>query len=91
MKILLSYYRTSPSLQATDSACDIATKAFHLFKSMNSLSKLLRLLSGGSHEQDEYEQPVVLLLKGVEEVLYVSRVLPPHLSLTERIDRAIFS
>jgi hypothetical protein len=84
VKILLSYYRTSPSLQATDSACDIATKTFRLFKSINSASKLLQLLTSS---EDEYEQPVVLLLKGFEEALYVRKRI--HLLHSLVVDCAV--
>lgn len=68
MRILLSYYQASSTLTATESACDISTKAFRLFKSINSASKIFQLLSSDSSDLD---QPLVILLKGIEETLLV--------------------
>lgn len=65
---MLSYYQSSASLAATDTACDIATKAFRLLQSINSATRLFHLLTSGD---DEMDQPVVFLLKGMEQALYV--------------------
>lgn len=43
-------------------------KSFRLFQSVNSATRLFHLLASGN---DDIDQPVVYLLKGMEQALYV--------------------